>query len=73
MFDAAAKPLDALAKPLDTTTAMAVGVLMHRYSLDRVEASRRLARLALGEQRSEREQAELLLAAVEQLAAPARH
>jgi len=70
---AVAKPLDALAKPLDTTTAMAVGVLMHRYSLDRVEASRRLARLALGEQRSEREQAELLLAAVEQLAAPARH
>ena len=60
-------------KALDTTTAMAVGVLMHRYSLDRVEAARRLARLALGEQRSEREQAELLLAAVEQLAAPARH
>ena len=61
------------AMPLDTTTAMAVGVLMHRYSLDRVEAARRLARLSISEQRSVREQAELLLAAVEQLAAPARH
>ena len=61
------------ARPLDTTTAMAVGVLMHRYSLDRVEAARRLAHLALSEQRSEREQAERLLAAVEQLSAPARH
>ena len=61
------------ARPLDTTTAMAVGVLMHRYSLERVEAARRLSRLAASEQRSEREQAELLLAAVEQLAAPARH
>ena len=60
-------------RPLDTTTAMAVGVLMHRYSLDRVEAARRLSRLAASEQRSEREQAELLLVAVEQLAAPARH
>jgi DNA-binding response OmpR family regulator len=63
----------AVVGPLDTTTAMAVGVLMHRYSLDRVEAARRLASLAAGERRSEREQAELLLAAVEQLAAPARH
>ncbi len=62
-----------VARPLDTTTAMAVGVLMHRYSLDRAEAARRLASLAAGERRSEREQAELLLAAVEQLAAPARH
>jgi response regulator NasT len=61
------------ARPLDVTTAMAVGVLMHRYSLDRVEAARRLARLAGDGQRSERDQAELLLAAVEQLAAPARH
>ncbi len=63
----------AFAPPPDTTTAMAVGVLMHRYSLDRGEASRRLASLAVSEQRSLREQAELLLAAVEQLAAPARH
>ncbi len=63
----------AVVGPLDTTTAMAVGVLMHRYSLDRVEAARRLASLAVGERRSAREQAELLLAAVEQLAAPARH
>jgi DNA-binding response OmpR family regulator len=68
-----ALPSSVASRPLDTTTAMAVGVLMHRYSLDRVEAARRLARLAASEQRSEREQAELLLAAVEQLAAPARH
>jgi len=58
---------------LDATTAMAVGVLMHRYSLTRAEASERLARQALAEQRSAREQAELLLAAVEQLAGSARH
>ena len=63
----------AATRPLDPTIAMAVGVLMHRYSLDRVEAAGRLSRLAASEQRSEREQAELLLAAVEQLAAPARH
>jgi response regulator NasT len=63
----------AAGRPVDTTTAMAVGVLMHRYSLDRVEAAHRLARLAGEERRSERDQAELLLAAVEQLAAPARH
>ena len=69
----AAPPAAAVARSLDATTAMAIGVLMHRYSLDRVEAGRRLASLAAGEKRSEREQAELLLSAVEQLAAPARH
>jgi response regulator NasT len=73
VLERATAPLPAAARPTDTTTAMAVGVLMHRYSLDRVEAARRLARLAASERRSEREQAELLLAAVEQLAAPARH
>jgi response regulator NasT len=73
VLERATAPLPAAAKAPDTTTAMAVGVLMHRYSLDRVEAARRLARLAASELRSEREQAELLLAAVEQLAAPARH
>jgi DNA-binding response OmpR family regulator len=50
----------------DTVTAMAVGVLMHRYSLTRYEA-------AESARRGVAEQAELLLAAVEQLAGPARH
>ncbi|HEY4957845.1 MAG TPA: response regulator [Caldimonas sp.] len=54
-------------------TAMAVGVLMHRYSLTRVEASERLQRQAVAEERSAREQAEMLLAAVEQLAGSAKH
>ena len=54
--------------PLDAIVAMAVGVLMHRHSLKRGEALLRLRRLAGSERRSEREQAEALLAAVEQLA-----
>jgi two-component system, response regulator PdtaR len=54
-------------------TAMAVGVLMHRYSLTRGEAGERLQRQALAERRSVGEQAELLLAAVEQLAGSAKH
>jgi two-component system, response regulator PdtaR len=58
---------------LDATTAMAVGVLMHRYSLTRGEATERLLRQAADDKRSPRAQAELLLAAVEQLAGPARH
>jgi len=58
---------------LDTTTAMAVGVLMHRYSLTRGEATERLLRQAAADQHSPRAAAELLLAAVEQLAGPARH
>ena len=63
----------AASRARSTPAAMAVGVLMHRYSLTRVEASERLQRQAVAEQRSAREQAELLLAAVEQLAGPARH
>jgi two-component system, response regulator PdtaR len=58
---------------LDPTTAMAVGVLMHRYSLTRGEATERLLRQAAAEKQSPRAAAELLLAAVEQLAGPARH
>ncbi|MEP6874320.1 MAG: response regulator [Burkholderiales bacterium] len=50
---------------------MAIGVLMHRYSLTRAAAFERLHRLAQGEQRSIDAQAELLLAAVEVLALPA--
>jgi response regulator NasT len=58
---------------LDPTTAMAVGVLMHRYSLTRGEATERLLRQAAADKQSPRAAAELLLAAVEQLAGPARH
>ncbi len=54
--------------PLDTSVAMAAGVLMHRHSLRRADALERLGRLASTEKRTLHEQAELLLAAVEQLA-----
>jgi DNA-binding response OmpR family regulator len=54
--------------PLDASVAMAAGVLMHRHSLRRGEAMERLQRLASAGQLSLREQAELLLAAIEQLA-----
>ena len=57
----------------DTSAAMAVGVLMHRYSLSRDDASARLLRLAREAGLTMHAQAELLLAAVEQLAGPARH
>jgi two-component system, response regulator PdtaR len=57
----------------DTSAAMAVGVLMHRYSLSRDEAAARLLRLATEAGLTMHAQAELLLAAVEQLAGPARH
>jgi two-component system, response regulator PdtaR len=57
----------------DTSAAMAVGVLMHRYSLARDEAAERLRRLAQDAGLTLHAQAELLLAAVEQLAVPARH
>jgi two-component system, response regulator PdtaR len=49
---------------------MAVGVLMHRYSLLRATAFERLHRLAQAEHRSIDDQAELLLNAVEVLALP---
>jgi response regulator NasT len=50
---------------------MAVGVLMHRYSLVRAQAFERLHRLAQAESRSIEEQAQRLLEAVELLALPA--
>jgi len=52
---------------LDASVAMAVGVLMHRYSLSRAVALERLQRLAGSEQRSLADQAERLLQAVELL------
>ena len=56
---------------LPTSVAMAVGVLMHRYSLARGPALERLERLAEVEQRSIEDQAERLLEAVELLSQPA--
>ena len=53
--------------PLETPVAMAVGVLMHRYSLARGPALERLQRLAEVEKRSLADQAERLLQAVELL------
>jgi DNA-binding response OmpR family regulator len=70
---AAAASSAAAATTRDTSAAMAVGVLMHRYSLARDEAAQRLQRLAQDAGLTLHAQAELLLAAVEQLAGPARH
>ena len=53
---------------LDPTVAMATGVLMHRHSLRREEALARMQAFAAAEHRPLVEQAERLLAAVEQLA-----
>ncbi len=58
------------APALDPTVAMAVGVLMHRYSLPRGAALERLKRQAESEQRALAEQAERLLQAVELLSDP---
>ncbi len=53
---------------LDVAVAMATGVLMHRHSLLRSEAARRLQKMADDNQLSLPLQAERLLAAVEELA-----
>jgi response regulator NasT len=65
---APARTSDAMPAP---EVLMAVGVLMHRYSLARVQAFERLHRLAQAEHRSIDAQAKLLLDAVEVLALPA--
>ncbi|MEW6707438.1 MAG: response regulator [Pseudomonadota bacterium] len=49
---------------------IAVGIVMHRYSLSRAQARERLARLAQAEGRSLQAQAERLVEAVELLALP---
>jgi DNA-binding response OmpR family regulator len=59
-----AAPTDALADPVP----LAVGVLMHRHSLARADAWRRLQRLADDQRLSLVAQAERLLLAVEELA-----
>ena len=66
---AAQAPAAPVAAPmaLDPVVAMAVGVLMHRYSLTRSAALERLERQAQSEQRAPAEQAERLLQAVELL------
>jgi DNA-binding response OmpR family regulator len=74
LAEARAAPRAATAASVhDTSAAMAVGVLMHRYSLSRDEAATRLLRLAREAGITMHAQAELLLAAVEQLAGPATH
>ena len=55
---------------LDPVVAMAVGVLMHRYSLQRGPALDRLRRQAATEHRALADQAERLLQAVELLSNP---
>jgi len=57
--------------PLDDPVPVAVGVLMHRYSLPRQEALVRLHRLAEADGRSLHAQATALLDAVELLSRPA--
>ena len=61
---AASAAADALADPVP----LAVGVLMHRYSLQRAGALQRLERLAAENHLPLRDQAERLLGAVEELA-----
>jgi len=66
----AAKPVSAATEAMTPVVAMAVGVLMHRYSLARGPALERLQRLAASEGLALPEQSERLLAAVELLAMP---
>jgi two-component system, response regulator PdtaR len=57
--------------PLAPVVSIAIGVLMHRFSLDRAAALDRLQRLAADEGHSLEQQSEQLLRAVELLARPA--
>ncbi len=57
-------------EPVTTVVAMAAGVLMHRYSIARGEALDRLATMADADRRALAEQAERILAAVEELSHP---
>ncbi len=54
--------------PLDDPVPLALGVLMHRHSLTRADALRRLNKLADDQKQSVAAQAERLLAALEELA-----
>ncbi len=59
--------------PLADSVAVAVGVLMHRYSLSRREALERLQRMAATDGLLLKAQADRLLDAVELLARPGNH
>jgi response regulator NasT len=63
---AAEAPVEPMAQPV----AMAVGVLMHRYSLTRHAAYERLSKMAAAEGLAIAEQAERVLSAVEVLSGP---
>jgi DNA-binding response OmpR family regulator len=65
---AAAAAAPQATSPLADPVPLALGVLMHRHSLPRAEAWRRLQRLAQDSQLSVTAQAERLLGAVEELA-----
>jgi response regulator NasT len=62
----------AAAEPMTAAMAMAVGVLMHRYSLARVPALERLRKMAQSHGQSVPEHAERILEAVELLSASGR-
>jgi response regulator NasT len=64
--DAASAPLDEAAT-LAAVVPLAVGVLMHRFSLNRADALARLRKTAATEGRSIATQAERLVSAVEEL------
>ena len=68
----AGTPASASPAPRLDPVALAVGVLMHRYSLPREQALERLQRLAAEEGRALPDQAERLAEAVELLARPGR-
>ena len=69
--DAVGPPSEAAggAAAFDDTLALAIGILMHRHSLDRVQAAQRLRRLAADKGVPAAVQAQRLVAAVEELAA----
>ena len=69
---APAAPAMPSAGPLEDLVPIAVGLVMHRYSLPRAEALARLQRLAGEQNISIEEQADRLLLAVEELARTAR-
>jgi len=64
----AAAPAVELGASLEVVEAMALGVLMHRYSLTRAQALSRLERMAAEQQIELGEQARRVVEAVEQLA-----
>lgn len=74
MAEAAAKagtrPDDAAPDSIDSVVPMAVGVLMHRFSLTRGDALVRLKRVAAAEGRGVQAQADRIVQAVEDLAGP---